>query len=120
MRPTFAVYSRQELDSCFKTRKHFCWKVERADRSKLNSPSETMESSKALFVLFLVSCVLLSVTVYCQKAEEQGLPGIRWGRHFREDDRLIQRGSKGRLWRAMNQKRKRHYRLNDAVQEKES
>lgn len=61
-----------------------------------------MVSSKAFFVSFLVSCVLLSV--YCQKAEEQGLPGIRWGRHFQEDD-LTQRGGGGKLWRVMEQKR---------------
>lgn len=68
-----------------------------------------MVSSKAFFVSFLVSCVLLSV--YCQKAEEQGLPGIRWGRHFQEDD-LTQRGGEGKLWRVMEQKRNHHYRLN--------
>ena len=68
-----------------------------------------MVSSKAFFVSFLVSCVLLSV--YCQKAEEQGLPGIRWGRHFQKDD-LTQRGGEGKLWRVMEQKRNHRYRLN--------
>lgn len=68
-----------------------------------------MVSSKAFFVSFLVSCVLLSV--YCQKAEEQGLPGIRWGRHFQKDD-LTQRGGEGKLWRVMEQKRNHHYRFN--------
>ena len=68
-----------------------------------------MVSSNKLLVLLFVSYVLLSIS--CQSVEGQGLPGIRWGRGFQDDD-VIQRGSKGKLWRLMNRKVNHPHQLN--------
>lgn len=63
-----------------------------------------MVLSNKLMLLLVISCVLLSL--YSQSVEGQ-LPGIRWGRGFQDDD-VIQRGNKGKLWGEMKRRFTQH------------